>query len=262
MKKNTHYFLVLKIFLLVWLAQSSRYDRSITLFSPEGFLEQVGYADKAVQLGSPVLAVTNGDNSIAICSEKISTGEKLQDIASFQKIRKIDEHICIAFAGLKADGRVLCQKIRLECQQYRFSMGQPPSIEFVASKIADIQYSQTRRPGARPFGVSCVLVGFDESHRPRIFRIDPSGFYAEWKGVAIGRSAEKIETAVLADETRLDGCTPAELGKLALRATLSVLEENTDCELVLLTDDNCKSFTKRFEAVCSIGQFEQTLASD
>jgi 20S proteasome subunit alpha 2 len=44
----------------------------------------------------------------------------------------------------------------------------------------------------RPFGISVLFAGFDDSG-PHLYQIDPSGAYYEWKATAIGRNAKNAK---------------------------------------------------------------------
>ena len=55
-----------------------------------------------------------------------------------------------------------------------------------------LQHRYTRTGGARPYGVSCLIAGFDDNGRPCVFRSEPSGAFAEWTASAVGKASEKV----------------------------------------------------------------------
>ncbi|KAG9391093.1 proteasome subunit alpha type 7 [Carpediemonas membranifera] len=169
----------------------STYDRALTVFSPDGHLFQVEYALEAVKKGACAIAAVS-DDAVIIGVEKKSAA-KLQDKRTVQKIYQIDDNISVAFAGLTADARVLIRKARTECQSYRLTFDEAPSISYVTRHIAGIQQKYTQSGGVRPFGISVLITGFDESGRPRVFKTDPSGTYSEWKAVVTGRNGHDVQ---------------------------------------------------------------------
>lgn len=67
------------------------------------------------------------------------TGNGTTDFAfkPSRNLLQVDEGIHLAFAGISADGRVLASKIRLECQSYRYRMGTPPGVGYIARYVGE-----------------------------------------------------------------------------------------------------------------------------
>ena len=200
---------------------TSRYDRAITIFSPDGKLFQIDYAFEAVKKGSTVVAVRGADSVILGVERKAVA--KLQDPRTIHKIVRLDQHVTLAFAGLTADARVLVTKARIECQSYRLTCEDSPPLEYVARYIARTQQKYTQRGGVRPFGVSSILAGFDTDRKPQIYQIDPSGTYFAWKANAIGGRNFKNMREFLEKEWT-EGLSEADATKLTVKTLLEVVD--------------------------------------
>ena len=80
-----------------------KYDRALTVFSPEGRLYQVEYALEAVRRGTLAVAIKSNED---IClAAQIKIPSNLMDADSIDKILQVDDHIGVAISGLHADAR-------------------------------------------------------------------------------------------------------------------------------------------------------------
>ncbi|GFG28309.1 hypothetical protein Cfor_11324 [Coptotermes formosanus] len=205
---------------------ASRYDRAITVFSPDGHLLQVEYAQEAVRKGSTAVGV-RGSDVVVLGVEKKSVA-KLQEERTVRKICLLDDHVVMAFAGLTADARILINRAQIECQSHKLTVEDPVTLEYItryiAGKLCLPYYKYTQSNGRRPFGISCLLAGFDYDGVPHLYQTEPSGIYYEWKANATGRSAKTVREFLEKYYTEELVSTENGTVKLAIKALLEVVQ--------------------------------------
>jgi proteasome alpha subunit len=166
------------------------YDRAITVFSPEGRLFQVEYATEAVRHGPLAVGVKAADG-VVLAGEKRSP-HPLADLETLRKILLIDDHVGTAIAGLHADARKLIDQARVKAQVNRFNYDEPILVQSLVVDICDTKQIHTQYGGARPFGVSFLVAGVDDTG-PQLYTTDPSGSFWGWKATAIGKEADVVK---------------------------------------------------------------------
>lgn len=217
------------------------YDRAITVFSPDGKLFQVQYAQEAVKRGRTALGIKT-DAGVVLSAERRATSELVED-GSVEKIFQIDDHIGAAASGLIADARVLIDNARVEAQVNRLRYDELISVESLAKEIGDTKQMYTQHGGVRPFGTRFLIGGVGETG-PHLFETDPSGVVAAYRAHAIGGSAEEIIEVL--EENYDESMTLDESVELALEALEKVIEGGLSPKEVEMAkvDAETQSFNK------------------
>lgn len=199
------------------------YDRSATMFSPDGHILQVEYAEKTVRLGTASIGI-KCDNGVVIVSDK---GEKDSLIVadSADKIYEIDEHIMSSAAGILSDARLLVNHVRIIAQQHRVTYDTSIDIESIIREISDIMQQYTQHPGIRPFGVSLLIAGISDG-KPKLYTSEITGNYYEYNAIVIGKNDDKIKE-VLRKEYK-SGIKIDDAIKLSLNIFKNVLGDKFD----------------------------------
>ncbi len=170
--------------------QAMGYDRTATMFSPEGLLLQVGYAEKAVRRGSGSIGIVCTDGVLIVADLRID--DKLVVPRSANKIYEIDSHIISSVAGILSDARVLIERAQVLAQQHRVTYDSPIEPELVIKDLANVKQQFSQYGGARPFGVSLMIAGMNNK-KPELYSSDVTGNYVAYHATAIGENDDKIK---------------------------------------------------------------------
>lgn len=170
--------------------QAMGYDRTATMFSPEGHLLQVEYAEKTVRLGSSSIGMVCSDGVFILADKRID--DKLIISKTANKIYEVDSHIITSVAGIISDARVLVEKSQVLAQQHRVTYDSPIEPELIIKEISNIKQQFSQYGGARPFGVSMMIAGINNK-KPQLYTSDVTGNYLGYSTNAIGENDEKIK---------------------------------------------------------------------
>ncbi|KAE8655022.1 Proteasome subunit alpha type-7-B [Hibiscus syriacus] len=189
----------------------ARYDRAITVFSPDGHLFQVEYALEAVRKVMPPSASAAPTSSFLASRKNPLPSSRTPERHKFRKIVNLDNHIALACAGLKADAHVLINRARIECQSHRLTVEDPGTVEYLTRYIAGLQQKYTQSG-------------------------DRSGTFSAWKANATGRNSNLIREFLEKNYKETSG---QETIKLAIRALLEVVESGgKNIEVAVMTKEH------------------------
>ncbi len=167
------------------------YDRSITMFSPDGRLLQVEYAKKTVRQGSTAIGIACKDGVVLVADKRITS--KLMIPSAIEKMFKIDDHIAVTAAGIISDARVLVDRSQLKAQQHAVTYDSKIDILTVVRDMCDLKQVCTQSAGLRPFGVSMLVAGIEDDGSIKLFLTEPYGLYFQYHATVIGEGDGEIE---------------------------------------------------------------------
>ena len=184
-------------------AKTSPYSFSLSTFSPEGRIQQIEFAGKAVDNGPPCAAITTRDGVVLAKAYKKSSDKSLVVERQSLHILRVTETTIATYAGLPADFRSLVDAARSIAIELEKTNGFAPSASMLANEIGRRVQERTQRGGFRPYGCSLLLASPSS-----LYRIDPSGWVAPLRACAAGAGSASIQgdlATILNDEE--DGAT-------------------------------------------------------
>ena len=183
----TTLFSLLLVIWLLWIqaeAAYQGYSSNTLMYNPRGEVEQIKYAKQAVRSkGGPVICLKTSDHEVVVVclSETANMGVKSGLVVEGSNRGKLhflddDQSLVLSVTGLGSDANALVDTSRRIVRDYRATYGCTIPPKALASNLADILHSQTRRRGSRPLAVAAAVAGYDEDAKePQLYSLDAEG---------------------------------------------------------------------------------------
>lgn len=201
------------------------YDLSATTYSPDGRLFQVEYANKAVENSGTVIGLQCADGAI-LCVESIILSRMMLPTSN-RSIYNVNEHLGLAIAGNVPDGRQLAGRARDEADNYENQYGTPMPPYILADRMSQFMHVYTLHGGARPFGATAVIIGYDEGKEGyELFAVEPSGTCYKYFGTAVGKGKQGAKTEI--EKLKLMDLPVSEAKKEVTKILRKLFDETKD----------------------------------
>ncbi|XP_055327995.1 proteasome subunit alpha type-3-like [Paramacrobiotus metropolitanus] len=221
------------------------YDLSASQFSPDGRVFQVEYASKAVENSGTVIGM-RGKDGIVFAAEKLVI-TKLHESSANRRIWRIDTNIGMAAAGLIADARKLAEIARKEASDYRNQYGVTIPVKELTKRVSMYIHAYTLYSAVRPFGVNCLIGGYDKVHGAELYMIEPSGVSWGYYGCTAGKAQQGAKTEI--EKLKLVDMTCDEIVKKAAKIIYGVHDSVKDKDFILEMGWCCEQSGGIFEEI-------------
>ncbi|CAG5049794.1 unnamed protein product [Parnassius apollo] len=147
-----------------------------------------------------------------------------QNLPSLLAQRKLNASRECKQALVTSHQHVSCEtRAQIECQSYRLIVEDSVTVEYITRYVAELKQKYTQNNGRRPYGISCLIGGFDCDGGPHLFQTEPSGTYYEWKAGAIGRGEKAVRDFLEKNYSAALVATEKGAVKLAIMSLLEVV---------------------------------------
>ena len=169
------------------------YDLMNTIYSQDGRLFQLEYAQKAVDNAETVVGVICNNGVILGC-EKIKQSPLLVKDSN-RRIFNIETHIGMAICGRISDGMNVMYRAREEAEQYKINFGIPISGAVLAERVANYVHAYTLYGAYRPFGATFLIASMDNG-KPHLYKIENSGAMRGYFGCSDGKGKQVAKNEI------------------------------------------------------------------
>ena len=127
-----------------------------------------------LKTGTTILGIVCKDG-VVMAADRQSTAGNIVANKSSKKVKKINDYIVLASAGVVSDIQRTSKLLTAELKLKELKSKSRPTIKQAANLLTAITYSQIRQPSMIPSMVGTLIAGFNEDGSAELYTIEPAG---------------------------------------------------------------------------------------
>ncbi|MBL7052069.1 MAG: proteasome subunit beta [Nanoarchaeota archaeon] len=165
-------------------------------------------------------------DGIVLAADKRATAGNLIANKKVLKVVPVSDHMAMTTAGLVSDIQLFTKLIRAQLMLLNMRKGKEPSVKEAANLLANMTYSNIRRPSMIPGIVGFLFGGYDVKDKYSLYDISFDGNVMEIDDYASIGSGSSVAIGVLETLFKKD-LTVKEAKEIAERALLSAMNRDS-----------------------------------
>lgn len=153
------------------------------IYCQNGTIIQHRYAQKAVDAGSSMLAMTSSRGAVLIVAKPIVSN--LHVLENDHRIKKVASNVFMCYTGVLTDGVLIHSVCKKAVRDFKSNFDSEISAQYFKKILAEYLYIFTSNIGVRVIGASFFTIVKEKEDYKLLFA-DPTGKVSKWKACAAG----------------------------------------------------------------------------
>jgi len=174
--------------------------------------------------GTTTIGVVCKDGIVLAADKRVTAGHMIAS-KKIKKVLPVADYMAMTTAGLVSDIQLFTKIIKAQIMLLKLKKGKEPTVKESASMLANLAYSNIRRPSMIPGIVGFLFGGYDKSGY-MLYEISFDGTVLEIDEFASDGSGSSIALGVL-ETLYKKGMTTAEVTEIVVKALTSAMSRDS-----------------------------------